>query len=429
MKIQSERILIRELNTEDSTDLFLIYSDKEAMKFRQTAPLLSLEDAVQTIERARIDIETRTTFRWAIVNLETAKLMGTVVYTPKDLGTAEIGYSLGRDFWGNGYASEVVRLLVEHLQLTGYHKILARTASENFASQRVLLKNQFTLIPTASDQLWYELQTAKTLKSTISILGCGWLGMPLAQHLISLGYVVKGSTTSSTKLSVFKDSGIIPFLINLDDPSTDRAQLHTFLDNSETLIIAIPPRFKHANLAYHLQIEQLLSFIQQSAVKRVFLTSSTSVYGCQAALITETTPTAAESESGQQIVLAENLLLDQSSLKTTILRLGGLFGPNRHPVTFLTQKSEFENPGLSVNMVHLNDVIALTTQLLIQEKDEQNAIYNLVAPYNQTRKQFYERAAMERGLQLPPDTVTDWSLQKKVSGDWVVRQTNTPYLF
>lgn len=429
MKIQSERILIRELHTDDSADLFLIYSDKEAMKFRQTPPLLWLEDAVQTIERARRDIETGTTFRWAVVNAKTDKLMGTAVYTPTDLSTAEIGYSLGRDFWGSGFASEVVGLLVEYLHKIGYHKIVARTAPENFASQRVLVKNQFTLKPSTSQQLWYELPLPKALKSSISILGCGWLGLPLAQHLVHLGCRVKGSTTSLSKLSVLQDSGITPFLINLDDPLLDEAQLHSFLDSSETLILAIPPRFKHANLAYHLQIEQLLPFIQQSAVKRVFLTSSTSVYGCQAALITETTPTAAESESGRQIVLAENFLLQQTSWKTTVLRLGGLFGPNRHPVTFLTQKSEFENPDLSVNMVHLNDVIALTTKLLFQDQNEQTAIYNLVAPYNQTRKEFYELAAKERGLQLPPDTLTDWSLQKKVCGDRVVQQTHIPYLF
>mgnify|MGYP003615968040 CR=1 FL=1 len=38
----------------------------------------------------------------------------------------------------------------------------------------------------------------------ISILGCGWLGFPLAQKLIETGYEVKGSTTSESKLEALK---------------------------------------------------------------------------------------------------------------------------------------------------------------------------------------------------------------------------------
>ena len=35
---------------------------------------------------------------------------------------------------------------------------------------------------------------------TISILGCGWLGHPLAKFLISENFIVKGSTTTISKL-------------------------------------------------------------------------------------------------------------------------------------------------------------------------------------------------------------------------------------
>ena len=38
------------------------------------------------------------------------------------------------------------------------------------------------------------------MNQRISILGCGWLGLPLAVELISKGYKVNGSTTSMTKV-------------------------------------------------------------------------------------------------------------------------------------------------------------------------------------------------------------------------------------
>ncbi|WP_321539617.1 NAD(P)-binding domain-containing protein [Flavobacterium piscinae] len=45
----------------------------------------------------------------------------------------------------------------------------------------------------------------------ISILGCGWLGMPLAKHLLQKGYSIKGSTTTETKLELLQNEGITPF--------------------------------------------------------------------------------------------------------------------------------------------------------------------------------------------------------------------------
>ena len=51
----------------------------------------------------------------------------------------------------------------------------------------------------------------------ISILGCGWLGFPLAKSLLQKGYMVSGSTTSVEKISVLENAGITPFLIELSD--------------------------------------------------------------------------------------------------------------------------------------------------------------------------------------------------------------------
>jgi 3-hydroxyisobutyrate dehydrogenase-like beta-hydroxyacid dehydrogenase len=47
----------------------------------------------------------------------------------------------------------------------------------------------------------------------ISILGCGWLGLPLAKVLVKNGFSVKGSTTTQDKILVLKQLGVDPFLI------------------------------------------------------------------------------------------------------------------------------------------------------------------------------------------------------------------------
>jgi 3-hydroxyisobutyrate dehydrogenase-like beta-hydroxyacid dehydrogenase len=51
----------------------------------------------------------------------------------------------------------------------------------------------------------------------ISILGCGWLGMPLAKSLLEKGFSVKGSTTSFEKISAIESNGIQPFQIELSE--------------------------------------------------------------------------------------------------------------------------------------------------------------------------------------------------------------------
>ncbi|RZJ28768.1 MAG: short-chain dehydrogenase, partial [Flavobacterium sp.] len=51
----------------------------------------------------------------------------------------------------------------------------------------------------------------------ISILGCGWLGLPLAKSLIQKGYSVKGSTTSENKVDVLQANNIDPFVISLSE--------------------------------------------------------------------------------------------------------------------------------------------------------------------------------------------------------------------
>ena len=83
----------------------------------------------------------------------------------------------------------------------------------------------------------------------ISILGCGWLGFPLAKALLNKGFHVNGSTTTVEKLDVLKNEGINPFLIDVP-LSIDKenhgvesflAAMIPFLEGSETLIIDIPP--------------------------------------------------------------------------------------------------------------------------------------------------------------------------------------------
>ena len=77
---------------------------------------------------------------------------------PDAAGTAEIGYSIAADWRGQGLGTELVAGLVQQAADTGMVcRLVARTAPDNPASQRVLLRNGFAPAGPADDgQLHFE---------------------------------------------------------------------------------------------------------------------------------------------------------------------------------------------------------------------------------------------------------------------------------
>jgi len=218
---------------------------------------------------------------------------------------------------------------------------------------------------------------------TISILGCGWLGLPLAEHFISNGLSVKGSTTSASKVGVLSEAGILPFLFDISD--TD-ANVRDFF-KADVLVIAIPPKKDFT--------DKLLKWLPMMDMP-VILISSTSVYGKTEGLITEMTPAAPETENAREMVAAENIFLGRG--KSAVLRLGGLTGPDRHPVFHLAGRGNLADPEAPVNLVHQIDAIRLIDKIIETGKWE---VFNGVYPEYSMRRDYYESEAKKRGLQLP----------------------------
>jgi len=256
----------------------------------------------------------------------------------------------------------------------------------------------------------------------ISILGCGWLGLPLAKSLIAKRRSVNGSTTSENKLQILKDAGINPFLVTLESESISETVI-PFLAKSEILIIDIPPKLRATNSdtsdsqrkVFVEKIKTLIPFIEQSSVKKVLFVSSTSVYGDENDLITEETIPNPETESGKQLLLAEALLQKNENFETTILRFGGLIGEDRHPVKFLAGKENLENPDAPVNLIHQNDCINIIEEIIYQSK--WNEVFNAVAPFHATREEYYTQKAKEQGLVLPKFSVEKSNIKKIVSSE------------
>lgn len=262
---------------------------------------------------------------------------------------------------------------------------------------------------------------------TIGILGCGWLGLPLAQNLIEKGYTVKGTTTSLDKLKYFEEQGIDPYLLDLytDDYS---AVLNTFLNGIDTLIITIPPFRNEDTPTYALNFKKLIEPIETQQIKNVIMMSSVSVYAPSSVTITEQCTEYSQEATAQQILAAEQVLMSNSHFTTCVLRLGGLYGHNRKPVEYICKKAFLDNPDMPINMIHLEDIIAYTVAMVIKPV-AQTAIYNIVSPSFKSRLDYYSQQAKENNLTLPPLGENDKASYRKITGNLISEVTEIPYRY
>lgn len=247
----------------------------------------------------------------------------------------------------------------------------------------------------------------------ISILGGGWLGFPLGKQLAKK-HQVKISTTSENKLTLFSEAGLKPFLLEV--PSKNTTQINDFFSHCDILIITIPPNRKNSEaMEYVSKMNWLISQVENHQIKQVIYTSSTSVYDGLENEVDETTLLKEGNLRANEIIINEKNLLENPNFNTSILRLGGLFGEERHPVKFLAKKEVNENGNEPVNMLHLYDAIEAISTVI--EKPIENEIYNLVYPQYDTREIFYNKAANELNLSLASFKTVEFPINRKVSSN------------
>jgi len=91
-------------------------------------------------------------------------------------------------------------------------------------------------------------------------------------------------------------------------------------------------------------------------------------------------------------------LLESSSFETVVLRFGGLYGYDRHPIRFLAGKKNVPSPLKPVNLIHQDDCVNIIEQVL--KNESVTGIYNAVSDGHPPRKTLYQSAA--KHFDVPP---------------------------
>jgi nucleoside-diphosphate-sugar epimerase len=254
--------------------------------------------------------------------------------------------------------------------------------------------------------------------NSVSILGCGWLGLPLAFHLKEKGYAVKGSKTTDEGVQLLQEKGIDAYRIALL-PEIYAEHVSEFL-NSEILIVNFPPkRREDIESFYPEQIQSLINAISGSVVKKVLFVSTTAIYQNLNKEVTEEDETTPEKSSGKAVLKAEQLLQASSQFQTTILRFGGLIGYDRNPGRFLAGKENVSNGQAPVNLIHRDDCISIIAQIVSQ--NVWGETFNACADEHPTREEFYTQMALKTGL-IPPKFADDKSCSFKVINNNKLKQ-------
>ena len=129
---ETERLVLRRYKKEDLQDLFEYLSDKEVVEYEPYRPL--------TLNETKDNLQWRIgTDEMIAVELKNShKMIGNVYMGKREFEAMEIGYVFNRNYWGNGYAAESCKALIQRAFTNGIHRIYAECDPRNKNSWKLL---------------------------------------------------------------------------------------------------------------------------------------------------------------------------------------------------------------------------------------------------------------------------------------------------
>ncbi|MFJ6934857.1 GNAT family N-acetyltransferase [Streptomyces sp. NPDC101132] len=150
-EIRTPRLLLRRWQEDDLVPMSEINADPEVMRWIADGSTRDLEQTADSIERWEEEWDDEGFGLFAVELLGSGELIGFTGlsvphFLPEVLPAVEIGWRLGRPFWGRGYASEAAHAALEFaLQDRGLDRVVSICRPGNEASQNVMRKLGMTL--------------------------------------------------------------------------------------------------------------------------------------------------------------------------------------------------------------------------------------------------------------------------------------------
>jgi RimJ/RimL family protein N-acetyltransferase len=141
--LTTDRLLLRPLSSDDFDDLAALHAEESYWKY-PFGRGWTADETTAFLERMRVQYETEQCAVSAVVEREGGRLAGCAglaapTFLPEILPAIEVGWRLGCEFWGRGYATEAGRAWVDYgFSEGGLDEIVSIYEPENAASGAVM---------------------------------------------------------------------------------------------------------------------------------------------------------------------------------------------------------------------------------------------------------------------------------------------------
>jgi nucleoside-diphosphate-sugar epimerase len=231
---------------------------------------------------------------------------------------------------------------------------------------------------------------------SVSIVGCGYTGLRLAERFLRSGARVRGFATRPQSLKQIAVLGAEAMTLNLD------GEIGAFDFSGELLYYSVPPALEVGD-------PRLARFLDAAAgtPKRLIYLSTTGVYGDRGGgRVDEDTPPAPLTERALRRLAAENKVRawsDARGISWCVLRLPGIYGPGRLPLDRLRNAvpAIVPNEAGPGNRIHVTDLVTACVSAGSLDAADRR-IYNVTDGSEDSATEFLQRVARIARLPPPP---------------------------
>lgn len=257
------------------------------------------------------------------------------------------------------------------------------------------------------------------------VIGCGYVGLPLAVELSRRGHEVYGVCRSYERAVAISKAGVNHIVTDLSEPTALEAVEPAF-DWIVNTISSSKGGLDDYRAVYLEGTRRILRWLEEwqpsppgdwppgacpagssIPLRKYVYTSSTSVYAqTDGSWVTEESAAEPQSETSRVLVETERLLSNAARAKdfpAVILRVAGIYGPERGHLFQQYLRGEVRisgNGSRLINMIHRDDVVAAIIAAL--ERGQPGAIYNVADDEPVTQLEYFRWLGDKLSMPMPP---------------------------
>ena len=232
------------------------------------------------------------------------------------------------------------------------------------------------------------------------IVGCGYVGIRLARLLITRGATPLGIVRSLDSVQRLQKFGIKAVVADLDDKNALDV-LSSACSNSRVFYFAPPPALGETDV----RIKNFIDICDRVPPKRIVYISTSGVYGdCKGAWVNETRSPNPQTARAKRRWHAERSLMawqEEKSVELVILRVGGIYGPGRLPLSRLAKTTLIcPDEAPYSNRIHVDDLVQVCAAA---DRIARNGeTFNVADGHPTTMTDYFYRVADLAGVPKPP---------------------------